>query len=129
MPGRRREWLVRMEDLGRPREVPGAVDAILHTLNALGFERQSPVLRQSTHTQAYAQAIEWLREAGLVFPCACSRCEIAANSRVGVDGPVYPGTCRATAYHRADEPARYACVPSTASSKSGIGSRESCTRT
>jgi len=88
------EWLVRMEDLDRPREVPGAADAILYTLDAFGFEWQGPVLRQSTRTQAYAQAIERLREAGLVFPCACSRREIAANSRIGVDGPVYPGTCR-----------------------------------
>lgn len=88
------EWLVRMEDLDRPREVPGAAAAILHTLAACGFEWDGPILRQSTRTGAYVQAIEQLRDAGLVFPCACSRREVAARGRPGVDGPVYPGTCR-----------------------------------
>jgi len=88
------EWLVRMEDLDRPREVPGAADAILRTLEAFGFEWHGRVLRQSARTRAYAQAIERLRDAGLVFPCACSRREIAANGLPGVEGPVYPGTCR-----------------------------------
>jgi len=88
------EWLVRMEDLDRPREVPGAADAILRALEAFGFEWDGRVLRQSARTQAYAQAIERLRAAGLVFPCACSRREIAANGLPGVEGPVYPGTCR-----------------------------------
>jgi len=88
------EWLVRMEDLDRPREVPGAADVILHTLEAFGFEWDGRVLRQSARTQAYAQAVERLSAAGLVFPCACSRREIAAKGPPGVEGPVYPGTCR-----------------------------------
>ncbi|MCB2263729.1 MAG: tRNA glutamyl-Q(34) synthetase GluQRS [Candidatus Thiosymbion ectosymbiont of Robbea hypermnestra] len=88
------KWLVRMEDLDRPREVPGAADAILRTLETCGFQWDGQVLRQSTRTRAYAQAIERLSEAGLVFPCACSRREIAASGRPGVDGPIYPGTCR-----------------------------------
>lgn len=88
------EWLVRMEDLDRPREVPGAAAAILRTLEAFGFEWDGQVLYQSTRTDASAQAIEQLRGAGLVFPCACSRREIAARGPPGVDGPVYPGTCR-----------------------------------
>lgn len=90
----RGEWLVRMEDIDRPREVPGAADQILRTLEAFGFEWDGDVLYQSSRTDAYAQAIERLRGEGLVFPCACSRREIAANGRPGVDGPVYPGTCR-----------------------------------
>jgi len=88
------EWRVRMEDLDRPREVPGTATAILHTLEAFGFEWDGQVLRQSARTQAYAQAIERLRVAGLVFPCACSRREIAANGLPGAEGPIYPGTCR-----------------------------------
>ncbi len=88
------EWLVRMEDLDRPREVPGVAAIILHTLEAFGFEWDGQVLRQSSRAEAYAQVIERLRDAGLVFPCACSRREIAARGPPGVDGPVYPGTCR-----------------------------------
>ena len=88
------EWLVRMEDLDRPREVPGAAATILRTLEAFGFEWDGHVLRQSSRTGAYAQAIERLRDAGLVFPCACSRREITARGPPGIDGPIYPGTCR-----------------------------------
>ncbi|CAD7854525.1 MAG: Glutamyl-Q tRNA(Asp) synthetase [Olavius algarvensis Gamma 1 endosymbiont] len=83
-----------MEDLDRPREVPGAADAILRTLDAFGFEWNGRVLRQSARTDAYARAIERLDAAGFIFPCACSRREIAASGRSGVDGPIYPGTCR-----------------------------------
>jgi len=88
------EWLVRMEDLDRLREFSGAATSILRTLEAFGFEWNGRVLRQSARAQAYAQAIERLRDAGLVFLCACSRREIAANGLPGVEGPVYPGTCR-----------------------------------
>lgn len=88
------EWLLRMEDLDRTREVPGAADGILGTLDAFGFEWDGPVLYQSARTDAYADAIEQLSAAGLVFPCACSRREIAANGARGADGPIYPGTCR-----------------------------------
>jgi glutamyl-Q tRNA(Asp) synthetase len=87
-------WLVRMEDLDRPREVPGAADAILRALEAFGFEWDEEILYQSSRTEAYAEAIEILRGFGLVFPCACSRREIAANGLPGAEGPVYPGTCR-----------------------------------
>jgi glutamyl-Q tRNA(Asp) synthetase len=88
------EWLVRMEDLDPRREVPGAGDGILRTLDAFGFEWDREILYQGTRTDAYAQAVEQLRRAGLVFPCACSRREITANGLPGADGPIYPGTCR-----------------------------------
>ncbi|MCG6861274.1 MAG: tRNA glutamyl-Q(34) synthetase GluQRS, partial [Chromatiaceae bacterium] len=88
------QWLVRIENLDPPREIPGAADAILSTLDALGFEWDGKVLHQSSRTHAYAEAIEQLQSAGLVFPCACSRREIAASGPPGADGAVYPGTCR-----------------------------------
>lgn len=88
------EWLLRIEDLDRPREVPGAADHILFTLDAFGFEWDGQVLYQSARTPAYEDAIAHLRRAGLVYPCACSRGEIAANARLGREGPVYPGICR-----------------------------------
>jgi glutamyl-Q tRNA(Asp) synthetase len=87
-------WLVRMEDLDRRREIRGAADDILRTLDAFGFVWDEEVIYQSSRTDAYAQAVEELSDKGLVFPCACSRSEIAAKGIPGADGPVYPGTCR-----------------------------------
>jgi glutamyl-Q tRNA(Asp) synthetase len=89
------EWLLRMEDLDRFREVPGAADAVLATLDAFGFAWDGPVLYQSTRREAYAEAVEKLRGFGLVFACGCSRREISRMGRTGADGTVYPGTCRA----------------------------------
>jgi glutamyl-Q tRNA(Asp) synthetase len=88
------EWLVRMEDLDRPRSVPGAADAILRTLELLGMAWDGPVLYQSSRDGAYRAALEQLKARGLVYPCACSRREIADSAVAGIDGPVYPGTCR-----------------------------------
>jgi len=92
------QWLVRMEDLDPPREVPGAADLILRTLEVYGFEWDGPVLYQSTRTEAYESALESLRQEGWLYPCGCTRKEIAdaAHHDVthGIDGPVYPGTCR-----------------------------------
>lgn len=88
------EWLVRMEDLDRPREVRGAADAILRALDSFGFEWDGHILYQSSRAEAYAEAVASLRGSGLVFPCACSRREIAARGTPGADGPIYPGTCR-----------------------------------
>jgi glutamyl-Q tRNA(Asp) synthetase len=87
-------WLVRMEDLDPPRVVPGAADDILRTLVACGMEWDGNVVRQSARSDAYHGALHRLREKGLVYPCACSRREIADSALAGVEGPVYPGTCR-----------------------------------
>lgn len=88
-------WLLRMEDLDPPREQPGAADHILRTLDAFGFDWDGPVLRQSTRAAAYRAALDDLRVRGLAYPCACTRREIAARGRTGLEGPIYPGTCRA----------------------------------
>jgi glutamyl-Q tRNA(Asp) synthetase len=88
------QWLVRIEDIDRPREVPGSADRILRSLDAFGFDWDGPVLYQSRHTDAYAEALDQLRDGGLLFGCACSRKEVAAAGRLGQDGHVYPGTCR-----------------------------------
>jgi glutamyl-Q tRNA(Asp) synthetase len=87
------QWLVRMEDVDRPREQPGAADAILATLDAYGLHWDGPVLYQHTRLGAYAEAIEELISAGMAYPCACSRREIADSGIQGLEGPVYPGTC------------------------------------
>jgi glutamyl-Q tRNA(Asp) synthetase len=87
-------WLVRMEDLDRLREAEGAADAILRTLEAYGFEWDEDVVRQSRRGLTYAVALERLQRDGRVFPCACTRREIADSSLGGASEPVYPGTCR-----------------------------------
>jgi glutamyl-Q tRNA(Asp) synthetase len=73
-------WLVRMEDLDPPREVPGAAADILATLAAFGMVSDDPVLYQSTREAAYAQAFEQLRRDNHVFPCWCSRSDLAATN-------------------------------------------------
>ena len=90
------EWLVRMEDVDTPRNAPGAAHGILSTLEAFGFEWDGPVLWQSRRSDAYAEALDRLRRAGLAYGCACSRKEIADSAtRPAIDGGLaYPGTCR-----------------------------------
>jgi glutamyl-Q tRNA(Asp) synthetase len=88
------EWLVRMEDLDPPREMKGAADDILRTLERFGMHWDGAVVYQSARGDAYRDAIERLRELNATYPCACSRKEIADSSLSGIDGPVYPATCR-----------------------------------
>lgn len=88
------QWLVRMEDLDPPREMPGAADSILHTLDRFGFEWDGPVWYQSRRSEVYQAELERLLADGLAFHCSCSRQEILQAARFGVEGPVYPGTCR-----------------------------------
>jgi glutamyl-Q tRNA(Asp) synthetase len=83
-----------MEDLDRPRVVPGAADDILRTLEACGMEWDGPVVYQSTRTEAYHRALHELRRCGALYACACSRREIADSAVAGIEGYVYPGTCR-----------------------------------
>ncbi len=88
------QWFVRIEDLDPPREVPGAADDILRTLDAFGFEWDGEVMYQSRRHEAYEAALETLRQSGALYACACTRREIADSSMNGIEGPVYPGTCR-----------------------------------
>jgi glutamyl-Q tRNA(Asp) synthetase len=88
------EWLVRMEDVDTPRTIPGAADAILRTLEALGLEWDGEVAWQSRRTHRYEAALERLRALGAVYGCRCSRREIADSALSGVEGAIYPGTCR-----------------------------------
>jgi glutamyl-Q tRNA(Asp) synthetase len=88
------QWLVRMEDLDRPREMPGAAHAILHALEAFGFIWDDDVWYQSRRDSAYAQALQRLSDSGLIYPCGCTRKEIVDSAVHGIDGHVYPGICR-----------------------------------
>ena len=88
-------WLVRMEDLDRPRVVEGADRAILDALRRFGLGWDGEVVYQSSRIDAYESALQLLRGKDLVFDCACSRAELlrAASAPLGSE-PVYPGTCR-----------------------------------
>jgi glutamyl-Q tRNA(Asp) synthetase len=92
------EWLLRVEDLDPPREMHGAAQAIIDMLAAFGLERDGGIVFQSARYAAYRTAFDRLVAAGLVYPCACSRKEIADSAlhRPGhADRAlVYPGTCR-----------------------------------
>ena len=80
-------WLVRMEDLDPPREVEGASDDILRTLEGHGLHWDGDVVYQSHRSDLYKDALEGLKRGGRVFPCACTRKDLAGKA-------VYPGTCR-----------------------------------
>lgn len=82
-------WLVRIDDLDPPREVPGAAESILRTLERFALFPDGPVVYQSTRHEAYAEALEFLMASGNAFGCQCSRSELT-----GMD--VYPGTCRSS---------------------------------
>jgi len=88
------EWLLRIEDVDPPRVVAGAAASILRVLAAHGFEWDGCVLYQSRRSEAYQDALARLIDAGRIYACTCSRKRMADLSAPGVDGPVYPGTCR-----------------------------------
>ena len=87
-------WLVRIEDLDTPRTVKGAADEILSMLDAYGLHWDEGIIYQSQRTAAYEAAFHRLKEAGAVYPCSCSRKEIADSALQRGDELVYPGTCR-----------------------------------
>lgn len=90
----RGEWYLRIEDLDRKRGRAGYADDLLRTLDRFGLYWDGPVLYQSQRDDAYHAALSRL-EQELLYPCSCTRRELL-ESQPGVDGPVYPGTCRQT---------------------------------
>lgn len=88
------QWLVRIEDLDTARTVPAAANDILRCLEAYGMHWDGAVLYQSSRGNAYRAALDRLRRDGKVYGCACTRREVADSALHGIDGPVYPGTCR-----------------------------------
>ena len=88
--------LLRIEDIDAERSKPEFTAAISEDLHWLGLDWPEPVLHQSQHMDAYAAAGNLLRDHGLLYPCFCSRSQIAeAADETDPDGaPLYPGTCR-----------------------------------
>jgi len=94
-------WLLRIEDVDTPRVVPDAAQIIMQQLHALGMHWDDAAVWQSERADAYQRAWTRLQEQGLLYPCACTRREIADSvlpgaGDVGMTGErPYPGTCRA----------------------------------
>ncbi len=89
------EWLLRMEDVDLPRCVAGADTRILKTLEAFGFEWNGEVVYQSRRTGLYRAVFEELNGSGRIFPCACTRKQLA-GAAIAIDGgQLYDGHCRA----------------------------------
>lgn len=91
------QWLLRVEDIDPPREVPGSAAGILAALPAFGLVADAPALFQSQRIAAYGAAFEQLRQAGQVFPCWCSRSDLAGAGGIHRDG-------RCVASPQADQP-------------------------
>jgi glutamyl-Q tRNA(Asp) synthetase len=104
------DFLLRIEDIDKGRSRDAFILAIFYDLKWLGLSWDEPTMRQSTRMGAYAEALANLKARGLVYPCFCTRAEIAAEiARAGEaqhgpvfddlaappPGPLYPGTCRA----------------------------------
>lgn len=88
-------WLLRIEDLDPPREIPEAPGWIMTQLSDLGLNWDGEVLRQSARLEAYQEAINDLIGRGLAYPCTCSRKSTP---------PVYPGRCREKTFREIAEP-------------------------
>lgn len=82
------KWLVRIEDIDPPREVAGAADAILNTLEAYGLHWDDSLLYQHNRYEAYQAQIDTWLAAGEAYYCQCTRRQIKDA------GGLYPGTCR-----------------------------------
>jgi len=91
--------LLRVEDIDQRRCRPDLEAAMLEDLAWLGLTWEVPVRRQSEHFTLYRERLQVLTDAGLTYPCFCTRREIrlaveASGAAIGPEGPVYPGTCR-----------------------------------
>ena len=93
-------FLLRIEDIDRARCRPEFEHAIPRDLAWLGISWETPVRRQSDHFDDYRAALDRLEAMGVLYPCFCTRKDIAAeiarspSAPHGPDGVLYPGTCR-----------------------------------
>jgi glutamyl-Q tRNA(Asp) synthetase len=91
------EWLVRIEDIDPPREVAGAADQILRTLEAFALPWDRSVLYQSQRLDVYREAADSLVRSGQAFLCSCTRGILRATAKARTGR--YPGTCRTILRH------------------------------
>jgi glutamyl-Q tRNA(Asp) synthetase len=114
-------FLLRIEDIDPGRSRPEFVDGIFEDLLWLGLEWDGELLYQSERLPLYAEALARLKGAGLVYPCFCTRADIAASASApqGPDGPIYPGTCRGLAAPDLTRPHAWRLDVATASARAG----------
>jgi glutamyl-Q tRNA(Asp) synthetase len=91
---RQGKWLIRIEDLDPPREIKGAADTIIKTLDQFGFEWDDEICYQSKRADAYEDILDRLNNMDCIYSCACSRAEIHATGTLTAFGLRYAGTCR-----------------------------------
>lgn len=94
-------WLLRIDDLDRPRVRPQAEATLLRQLEAHGLVWDGAVRRQSEHLPEYAHALQRLRATGWVYACTCTRAQLQQHAAEGEDA-VYPGTCRDARHAESD---------------------------
>jgi len=88
------QWLLRIEDLDPPREIAGATDDIIRTLDHYGFEWDGEILLQSNRTDLYLQVLAELSDQRHIYPCTCSRSDIKKTAQITAVGLRYAGTCK-----------------------------------
>ena len=93
------QWLVRIEDIDPPREIPGASDQILLALEAFDLHWDGKPFFQSAYLGDYRQMASDLVEVGLAYHCSCSRRVVRKRSKSSPLGYRYPGTCRRRSKH------------------------------
>ncbi|MEZ5564850.1 MAG: tRNA glutamyl-Q(34) synthetase GluQRS [Gammaproteobacteria bacterium] len=127
-------FLVRMEDLDTIRCRTDYATAIMADLQWLGLSPAGPVLYQSTRLATYQAALDQLKHAGLVYPCFCTRGDIAREldgltaAPHGPDGPLYPGTCRRLSVPEREDRLAAGTIPAwrldTALARSAVADRQ-----
>jgi glutamyl-Q tRNA(Asp) synthetase len=114
-------FLLRIEDIDPGRSRPEHVDGIIEDLLWLGLEWDGELLYQSERPRIYAESLDRLKAENLVYPCFCTRADIAASAAApqGPDGPIYPGTCRNLAAAELSRPHAWRLDMAAASAMAG----------
>lgn len=88
------QWLLRIEDIDPPREIAGAADSIIRSLENLGFEWDQSIIWQHRNLARYREIVDQLCAQNVLYACSCSRKQFTATRSPKTDPGVYPGTCR-----------------------------------
>ena len=88
------EWFLRIDDIDRPRNCPGAIESLQSDLLWLGLSWDGPVIFQSDRLNIYELVISTLKDKGLIYPCYCSRSILMNERNRKIKKFIYPGTCR-----------------------------------
>jgi len=107
------KWLVKIDDIDQPRAIKGEDITILNSLEKLHLYWDMPVVYQSRRIKEYQNQLEHLKKINMTYSCECSRRDILKLGLKGIDGFVYPGTCREKKLEFSDKRAHRVKVKST----------------